>query len=424
MTDGNSRFDRGSNSETVDEARLADIEAARSLPPAEVASPSTPEIAEPDGKARTRRLGFIALGLIVLIAAIAYGVMWLLAPPAEETDDAYVGGNIVTVTARDGGTVLALHADNTQMVKRGQPLIDLDPATTDVQLSAAEAALGRAVRAVRSDTAGVAEAGAEIAQANAELTRAQNDLARRRGAAADGAVSGEEVAHAADAVTTARASLTLATAKRTQAASAVEGTNIYSNPRVLAAIADVRQAAINSGHMRIIAPMSGIVAQRTVQLGQRVAAGTPLMAVVPLDALWIDANFRETQLQRLRVGQPVTITADVYGGKTMFHGRVLGLGAGSGSAFSLLPPQNASGNWIKIVQRVPVRIALDPAELRKYPLRVGLSVSVTVDTSDTSRPLVAGSTAPAGGVQQSIDGGPAIDTRIRQIIAENLGRAQ
>jgi membrane fusion protein (multidrug efflux system) len=148
------------------------------------------------------------------------------------------------------------------------------------------------------------------------------------------------------------------------------------------------------------------------------------MAVVPLDSLWVDANFRETQLQHLRVGQPATIKADVYGGKIVFHGKVLGLGAGSGNAFSLLPPQNASGNWIKIVQRVPVRIALDPKELHQNPLRVGVSADVTVDTSDRSGPSVAGATAPAGGVQQSIDGGPKVDARIRQIIAENMGRGR
>ena len=261
-------------------------------------------------RTRTRRIAFGLLGLVVLIGLILYGISVFTAPPTEETDDAYVAGNVVSVTARDGGTVLALHADNTQSVKRGQPLIDLDPASVGVQMDAAQAALGRAVRAVRSTHAQVDEAGAEIAQAQAELSRAQNDYGRRQGAARDGAISGEELSHAADAVTSARAALALARAKQAQAASTVAGTDIANNPQVLAAIADVRRAAIDSSHMKIVAPVAGIVAQRTVQLGQRVAAGTPLMAVVPLDSLWIDANFRETQLQHLRVGQPVTITAD------------------------------------------------------------------------------------------------------------------
>jgi len=193
---------------------------------------------------------------------------------------------------------------------------------------------------------------------------------------------------------------------------------------VLAAIAAVRRAAISRAYMSISSPVSGVVAQRTVQLGQRVAPGTPLMAVVPLDSLWVDANFRETQLEHLRVGQPVKIKADVYGGDVTFHGKVLGLGAGSGSAFSLLPPQNASGNWIKIVQRVPVRIALDPRELAKNPLRVGLSVKATVDTSIRSGPMVAGSAPPAGGTQAIVDGGPQVEARIRQIIAQNMGSAR
>ncbi|MDN4632245.1 HlyD family efflux transporter periplasmic adaptor subunit [Sphingomonas sp. PsM26] len=373
-------------------------------------------------RTRTRRIAFGLLGLVVLIGLILYGISVFTAPPTEETDDAYVAGNVVSVTARDGGTVLALHADNTQSVKRGQPLIDLDPASVGVQMDAAQAALGRAVRAVRSTHAQVDEAGAEIAQAQAELSRTQNDYSRRQGAARDGAISGEELSHAADAVTSARAALALARAKQAQAASTVAGTDIANNPQVLAAIADVRRAAIDSSHMKIVAPVAGIVAQRTVQLGQRVAAGTPLMAVVPLDSLWIDANFRETQLQHLRVGQPVTITADVYGKAVTFHGKVLGLGAGSGNAFSLLPPQNASGNWIKIVQRVPVRIALDPAELRAHPLRIGLSVNAIVSTSNLSGPMVAGSTAPAGGTQQSLDGGPEVDAMVRRIIAQNLGR--
>jgi membrane fusion protein (multidrug efflux system) len=350
--------------------------------------------------------------------------MRLLAPPSEETDDSYVGGNIVAITAREGGTVLALHADNTQAVKAGDPLIDLDPATADVQLASAEADLGRAVRMFRSNNSSVDEASAEIASAQADVQRAQNDFTRRQAAAKDGAVSGEEVSHAADALTTARAALNLANAKRAQASSVVQGTSVYDNPAVLSAIAQVRNAAISRAYMNIKSPVSGVIAQRTVQLGQRVAPGTPLMAVVPLDSLWVDANFRETQLQHLRVGQPATIKADVYGGKIVFHGKVLGLGAGSGNAFSLLPPQNASGNWIKIVQRVPVRIALDPKELHQNPLRVGVSADVTVDTSDRSGPSVAGATAPAGGVQQSIDGGPKVDARIRQIIAENMGRGR
>ncbi|HLZ78116.1 MAG TPA: efflux RND transporter periplasmic adaptor subunit [Sphingomonas sp.] len=371
-----------------------------------------------------RRIGFMILGAVIVIAALAYAVMRFLAPPSEETDDAYVGGNVVSITTREGGTVTALHADNVQQVTRGAPLIDLDPATQDVALASAEADLGRAVRAFRSSSSSVDEASAEIVQAQTNLDKAVNDLTRRKGAARDGAVSGEEVSHASDAVATARAALNLAEARRAQAASVVAGTDVTNNPAVLAAIAAVRRAAISRAYMSIFSPVAGVVAQRTVQLGQRVAPGTPLMAVVPLDSLWVDANFRETQLEHMRVGQPVKIKADIYGGKVTFHGKVLGLGAGSGSAFSLLPPQNASGNWIKIVQRVPVRIALDPKELARNPLRVGLSVDTTVDTSDRSGPMVAGSAPPAGGTQEIVDGGPQVEARIRQIIAQNMGSAR
>ena len=373
------------------------------------------------GNPRARKRGLLLLGAALVLGGLGYGATQLMAAPTEETDDAYVGGDIVSITSRVDGTVVALHADNTQHVDRGQPLIELDPATEVAALQAAEAHLGEAVRAYRSQRATVDQAAAEIAQAKVDLGKAQADVSRRQSAYAQGAVSGEELSHAGDTVAATRASLTLATARKAQAQSAVEGTSVYDNPAVLAAIAAVRLAAINLAYTDLKAPMAGVVAQRTVQLGQRVAPGTPLMAVVPLDSLWIDANFRETQLADLRVGQPVAIKADIYGPAITFHGRVLGLGAGSGNAFALLPPQNASGNWIKIVQRVPVRIALDPAELRKTPLRIGLSVDVTVDTTNRSGAFVGASKAPAGGVQASVDGGPATEARIRDIIARNIG---
>jgi len=412
MTDfSNERFDR---TESIEEER---IELAEATDPVDVSTPAAP----PAGNPQTRRKSFIILGILIALGAVGYGVMEFLAPPAEETDDAYVGGNIVAITAREGGTVLALNADSTQAVARGQTLIELDPAQQDVAMAAAEARLGEAVRAVRSTQSAVAEGSAEVTKAQTDLATAQADYARRKTAAAAGAISGEELSHANDAIASARAALTLAQARRGQAASAVAGTDIANNPQVLSAIAALRQTAINRSYMTIKAPVAGVVAQRSVQLGQQVAAGTPLMAVVPLDSLWIDANFRETQLADLRVGQPVEIVADVYGSAMTFHGKVMGLGAGSGNAFSLLPPQNASGNWIKIVQRVPVRIALDPKELRTHPLRIGLSVKATVDTSVLSGPLVAASTPPAGGTQQSLDGGPQVDAAVQRIIAANLG---
>ena len=376
-------------------------------------------------KPELRRRWLLALAIVVgaaLIIFLAYRLIF--GGRSESTDDAYVGGDIIAITAREPGTVVAINADNTETVRAGQTLIEFDPATADVNLAAAAADLARAVRAVRSNFASVDEGQAEVNRAKANLAQAQADLARRRGAAAGGAVSGEEVAHAVDAVTTARAALALAESHRTQAETAVAGTSVRDNPAVMAAIAQYRRAAIAKQHIRLIAPVDGTVAQRTVQLGQHVDAGVPLMSVVPLQRVWVDANFRETQLGHLRVGQPVTIKTDIYGGDVVFHGHVLGLAAGSGNAFALLPPQNASGNWIKIVQRLPVRIALNGEELQSHPLRIGLSVKVTVDTSDRSGSLLG---APArGAVAQtaSQEGGPDLDARINHIIAANQGFAR
>jgi membrane fusion protein (multidrug efflux system) len=382
--------------------------------------PLPPE--QPQGNPQARKRGFLLLGGAALIALAGYGgYEFFLAGASQTTDDAYVAGDIVAITAREAGHVIALHADNTESVKRGQPLLDFDSSTADAAMDSAKADLARAVRNVRSSFAKVDEGSAEIIQAQAEYSRARNDLSRRQAAAKEGAVSGEEVAHAADAVRSAQAALDVARSRHIQAETTVQGVGVGDNPDVLAAIAALRKAAIVQGHMHLTAPVDGVIAQRTVQLGQQVATGMPLMAVVPLDRVWVDANFRETQLADIRVGQPVTLTSDLYGGKVMFHGHVLGLGAGSGSAFALLPPQNASGNWIKIVQRLPVRIALDPAELRRTPLRIGVSVTVKVDTSHHDGPAVARAAVAGANPAGSQDIGPDVDGLINRIIAANNG---
>jgi len=376
-----------------------------------------------DPQVRRRQL-FSLLGVVVLVGAIVFALYWFLyARYFEGTDDAYVGGNIVSITNREPGTVLALYADNTQSVRRGQLLVALDPVTADVNMQAAEANLARMVRQVRGNDAKAASFGAQLAQARAQLAQAQQNYNRRRAASGDGAVSGEELSNAKDAVTVARAAVAAAQGELDEAQSQVQGASVANNPDVLAAIAQLRAAAIVENHLRLISPVAGIVAQRTVQVGQQLAAGTPLMAVVPLHDVWIDANFKEVQLERMRVGQLVKITTDVYGSGVVFHGKIAGLGAGSGSAFALLPPQNASGNWIKIVQRVPVRIALDPKEVDKYPLRVGLSVDVSVDVRDTSGALVSstiGTTTVQG--EAGNTGGAATDALIARIIAANGGQ--
>ncbi|MDF2493998.1 efflux RND transporter periplasmic adaptor subunit [Sphingomonas sp.] len=373
----------------------------------------------PAGRPALRRRLLLGLAIIVLVGLAIWAVFhFLLAKPEEETEDAYVAGDVVAITARDPGTIVALHADNTQAVKAGQPLIDLDPLTADVNLAAAEAELARAVRGTRSDFSRVGESDAAVVQAEAQLAAARADYARRQGAAREGAVSGEELSHAADQVKVASAALNLARSRRTQAQAAVQGTAVGTNPAVLSAIANYRRAAIVRSHMHIVSPIDGVVAQRQAQVGQQIAAGTPLMAVVPLGRLWVDANFRETQLKDIRIGQPATVVADAYGDDVVYHGRVVGLSAGSGNAFALLPPQNASGNWIKIVQRVPVRIMLDPKELRANPLRIGLSVMATVDTANTRGPRLAQPAAqPYRGNFSEAD--PAVEAKIAQIIAAN-----
>ncbi|MGB8366302.1 MAG: HlyD family efflux transporter periplasmic adaptor subunit [Rhizomicrobium sp.] len=342
---------------------------------------------------RQRMLG--AVSILVVVGLLAWGADWLFyGRYFETTDDAYVSGDVVPVTSREVGTVLAVHADNTQSVKRGQLLVELDPLTAQIGMQAAEADLARTVRTVRALFAKADELRAQLAQARVQFERAQADYRRRVAASSDGSVSKEDLAHARDALTQAKAAIAASDSALAQILAQIQGTNVDDNPEVLAAEAKLRDAAVVLAHMRLVAPVSGVVAQRSAEAGQEVAPGTPLLAVVPLSDVWVDANFKEVQLQRMRIGQPVTLTADVYGSGVTYHGRVAGLGAGSGSAFALLPPQNATGNWIKIVQRVPVRIELDKNELKAHPLRVGLSIDASVDVHDESGPLMSDKVRP------------------------------
>jgi membrane fusion protein (multidrug efflux system) len=378
------------------------------------------DIASSAERAERRRKGFLLFGAVVVIGGLAYGGWWWLnGRTSESTDDAYIAGNIVAITSRENATVNALYADNTQQVHQGQLLIEMDPSVPEVNMRAAEANLARAARAVRGTFASADSYAAQLQQAEVTLAQAKSDYQRRQAALA-GAVSGEELGHARDAVQAAEAAVNSARGGLAQAQSGIAGLDVAHNPDVLAAEAQLRAAAIVLAHMKIAAPVDGVIAQRTVQVGQRVNAGAPLMAVVPLSHVWVDANFKEGQLARMRIGQPVQVTTDIYGSKVVYHGRVVGLGAGSGSAFSILPPQNASGNWIKIVQRVPVRIALDAGELRDNPLRIGLSVTVTVDVHDQSGPR-ATDAAPVNVMRGNIgdDVDAEVDARVKKILAAN-----
>src|SRR5580693_837005 len=372
---------------------------------------------------RVRHVGLWALGAVVLLGAIVYGAYWFVDGRFYEwTDDAYVNGDVVQVTSEVPGTVLSLKVDDTQRVDAGQPLLQLDPADAKIAVANAEADLARAVRQVRGLFAQSKELRAQIDQREQAERTADEDLHRRGGLIADGAISAEELSHARDALTTTRANVAAAREQLDQTIAQIDGTTIADHPQVLAAAAAVRNAELALHRTELTSPVTGIIAKRSVEVGQRVAAGTPLMAVVPLEDVWVDANFKEVQLNRMHAGQPVSVHTDLYGHGVTYHGRLVGISAGSGSAFALLPAQNASGNWIKIVQRVPVRILLDPQELKAHPLRVGLSTAVRVDLHDTSGPLMTTAVRNVPQPTQASAGiDPAADTLIASIIADNAG---
>jgi membrane fusion protein (multidrug efflux system) len=378
---------------------------------------------EPKSQGKARRLGLLGIGAAVTLSALGYLGYWLFdGRYYESTDDAYVNGDVVQITNEVPGTVIALNVDDTQPVRAGQPLLELDPADAKIALANAEADLARAVRQVRGLFAQGKELHAQIEQREQVARTADDDLKRRGGLIADGAISAEELSHARDAVTSSRANVAAAQQQLSQTVAQIDGTTIADHPQVLAAAAAVRNAALALHRTLLTSPVSGMIAKRSVQVGQRVAAGTPLLAVVPLDDVWIDANFKEVQLARMRTGQPVTVHTDLYGRHVSYHGHVVGIAAGSGSAFALLPAQNASGNWIKIVQRLPVRILLDPAELKAHPLRVGLSAAVRVDLHDTRGPLMSTAVRSVPQPTQASAGDdPSVDARIAAIISDNAG---
>jgi membrane fusion protein, multidrug efflux system len=372
----------------------------------------------------TRKRALLILAAVALVAGLVWlAHLLLVGRYYQSTDDAYISSDLVQITSEVPGTVIAVDVDDTQSVERGQLLVRLDPADAQVAITGAEAQLARAVRNVRGLFAQREQLQAQIAQRVSDLKRAQDDLDRRQGLLSDGAVSGEELSHSRDAVAVARAALDAAHEQLNATEAQIQGTTIETHPQVLDAEAAVRNDALALHRTELRAPVSGVIAKRTVQLGQRVAAGSPLMALVPLDDVWVDANFKEVQLRTMRVGQPVRLHADLYGSDVVFHGRVAGLSAGSGSAFALLPAQNASGNWIKIVQRLPVRITLDPQELKAHPLRVGLSMVAEVDEHDTSGPVVSAQVRNVPQPTQASAGDdPEVQARIDRIVTLNAGR--
>ena len=348
---------------------------------------------------RKRKLGLtIAIGLFLLIG-LAWAAYWFLyARFHETTENAYVSGNMVMVNAQTVGTVEAIMADENQEIKAGQVLIKLNPTDAQIALSQAQAQLAQATRQIQNAFNNAGVANAQLSQAASAVRTAQDAVNRRAKLVPTGAVSKEEYDQALNALKQAQAAYKTANEQNKTASAQIAGTTTLNHPAIEAAKAAFRSAYINNKRLAVLAPIDGVVAKRSVQVGQQISPGVPLMTIVAANQVWVEANYKETQLANLRVGQPVELEADVYGSSVKFKGTVQGIGIGTGSSFSVLPAQNATGNWIKIVQRVPVRVNLDPEQLKQHPLRVGMSMHVSVDTNDRNGAVlgaVTGTQAPA-----------------------------
>jgi membrane fusion protein (multidrug efflux system) len=368
-----------------------------------------PEPVKKAGASRRTQL-FVVLGLVVVVAALVYGAYWLLIGRTHvSTDDAYVNADSADITPQVAGQIQRVYVTDTLAVTKGQVLAQIDNADARVALDQAKAELDQATRRVQGyfaneqalagqvavRDADIVRADAQILSAQSDLSRARTELGRRQRLAQTGAVSGDELTQAENTASVAEAALTQAKAAKVQAianrgaalgtkavnTALISGAAVPQNPEVAAAQAKVDQAQLNYDRTTLRAPFDGVVAKKNVALGEQVQVGQPLMQVVPISRAYVDANFKEVQLHHVRVGQPVTMTADIYGGGVKFHGRVVGVAGGTGAAFALIPAQNATGNWIKIVQRLPVRVSLDPQELKDHPLRVGLSMKAVIDVA-------------------------------------------
>ena len=321
----------------------------------------------------------IVVGVLVIILGTVWFLSWFLHGRYHvTTDDAYAGGDQVQVNALIAGTVRSIAVDDTDQVVAGQLLVELDASDADLEVASASASLGIAVRTVRQLQAEAERARAQAMLAELDVRRTVQDLHRRADASHEGTLSQEEVDHAEIAEAQSEASSEAARAAHAAVVAQVDGVDLTGNPQVAQAAARLRMALLAQQRARIVAPRPGMVARRLVQVGQRIQPGQPLLTLVALDRLWVDANFKESQLRGVEAGQMATVSADLYGSHVAYHARVEGLEAGTGAAFALLPAQNATGNWIKIVQRLPVRLSLDPEELRRHPLRIGLSLTVDI----------------------------------------------
>ena len=379
---------------------------------------------EKPAKNPSRQRGLILASLVFAIAAIGYGAYWATVLRYQEgTDDAYVNGHLIQLTPEIAGTVVSIAADDTDRVNAGQTVVTLEANDARLAFERARNEFVQAVRETRQLIGSERQQNAQVSLRKSELARAEDDLKRRQQLAGSEALSAEELAHARDAVATARAALAVAQEQAASTQALLGQETLASKPAVARAATRLKEAWLALKRTEVRAPLTGYVARRSVQVGQRVNAGSPMLAIVPLDKVWVDANFKESQLHKIRLGQPVELHADMYGGDVTYHGKVAGLAAGTGSAFSLLPAQNATGNWIKVVQRVPVRIELDAAELKTHPLRVGLSMQVEVQTRKQDGPTLAEAprTAPAQVTRALTPDLAQADALVAQLLAANAG---
>ncbi|MBN3791057.1 efflux RND transporter periplasmic adaptor subunit [Burkholderia sp. Ac-20353] len=382
------------------------------------------QVIDTRGAVRKKRLTITAAAVILVGAGL--GAWHVVSDGATRTtDDAYVNGHVAQVTPQVAGVVTRVFADNTDRVAAGAPLVEIDSTDARIELAAADAQLAQAVRTARGLFAANARYDADVKLRETELAKVKVDFEARRALADTGAVTGEDVRHARDNVSVAQAALAAAKEQRRQAHALVDGMTVESHPTVKAASARVHAAEVTLARTVVRAPVGGMIAQRTVQLGRRVAPGDRMMAVVPLERLWVDANFKEVQLDGVCPGQRATVTADIYGNSIVYHGHVEDVEAGSGASFALLPAQNATGNWIKVVQRVPVRIAIAPADLAAHPLRIGMSTEVKIHADACDPKRVASH-------DRRVDDAASVyaaeeqhaDERIKAIVAANLGGDQ
>ncbi|MCR4458480.1 MULTISPECIES: multidrug efflux MFS transporter periplasmic adaptor subunit EmrA [Enterobacteriaceae] len=371
---------------------------------------------------RTRIL--LILTLLFIVIAVAYGIYWFLVlRHHEETDDAYVAGNQVQIMAQVSGSVTKVWVDNTDFVKKGDVLVTLDPTDAQQAFEKAQTELASSVRQTRQMMINSKQYQANIEVKKTALAQAQSDLNRRVPLGTANLIGREELQHARDAVASAQAQLDVAVQQYNANQAMILGTRLEDQPAVQQAAAEVRNAWLALQRTKIVSPMTGYVSRRAVQPGAQIGVTTPLMAVVPASGLWVDANFKETQLAHMRIGQTATVVSDIYGDDVTYTGKVVGLDMGTGSAFSLLPAQNATGNWIKVVQRLPVRIELDANQLTQHPLRIGLSTLVTVDTSNSDGQMLASQarTTPAYESNAREIGLEPVNILINDIVQANAG---